>query len=265
MLNVWLRNEGAVRCYIDFALEQLANANIQFVDKFPNYPNPIIIGNSLLERNISEQEYIQAAKPWHDYLSTHQYLLEYADEHILLAKLALCLLGCESNWSVPETIRQTEYFIGVINCLLEKGFYVIDPVNKPLTMPKYFMSDGKIAWPQDKKLAVKIYLSVVVRDALKVGLDYSKDFSELPDPLWGARDYLAGRMSKNEYHHISQIWRSYINEKTTDNQLHESRLLMIKLAICLLFAFEETIEVFDEMISSFNHMIRLVVLRHVRS
>lgn len=87
---------------------------------------------------------------------------------------------------------------------------------------------GEIQWPADPESAHRLYVGVVVQVVERVGVVF--DVSG-PDPISAARDYLAGRISKDELRVLARPWwRTFYPEDGMDKRT----AVMGRLAVSVL-------------------------------
>ena len=80
----------AGRWYLAFAIDRVTAAGIQFP---PPSPDPLVLARAYLAGEVSEQEYWAARDRWWDYIESRDALFEFRDRDVLIARLAICLLG----------------------------------------------------------------------------------------------------------------------------------------------------------------------------
>lgn len=116
------------------------------------------------------------------------------------------------------------------------------------------ISIGAIKWPENKKSAIRLYLTFLLRTIDTFELRFEEPAS---DPVQLTRDYLDGiRTDADRLSALSFWWE--ISDRHHSRNLDSKPALMSRLAICLMSANEENLGEIGEHLSWFIELLGML-------
>ena len=95
------------------------------------------------------------------------------------------------------------------------------------------MTIASIAWPEDSRDAISLYLRFLVSVVDYFRIPFPLDG---PNPIPIVKDYLSGDINEMQYRESANQWWAVLDTQGNIREVQESAVLRSRLAICLLSA-----------------------------